>query len=238
MAIQLVLADDHPLILSGLERLFETEHDCEVLALCGNGREALDAVLRHRPDILILDSRMPVLDGLEVLRTLRRERSSTQVVFLAESTEEDLVREAIRLGVRGVVLKEMPPGPLLQCVRKVYAGGYWLERRSASQAVEEMIQREAGLRNNAARLTPREQEILGLLCRGLRNKEVAAALSISESTVKVHICHLYAKLHVKSRVALRLSGPVQRLVLGKCQRLAIQPGQEPVRQRAGGRQPV
>jgi DNA-binding NarL/FixJ family response regulator len=202
MSIDLVIADDHPLILSGLERLFEAEPDFQILACCGNGREALEVVRRLRPDLLILDSRMPVLDGLEVLRTLAEEKSSTQVVFLAESPEKELIREAVRLGARGVVLKEMPTGTLLQCVRRVHAGEYWLERQSASRAVEDMLRREVGTRAIAARLTPREQEILGLLCRGLRNKELAAALSISEATTKAHIRNIYAKLHVKSRVAL------------------------------------
>jgi DNA-binding NarL/FixJ family response regulator len=202
MLISLVLADDHPLVLSGLERLFELEPDCEVLACCGDGEEALEAVRRYQPDVLVLDSRMPALDGLGVLRAMVREDSPSRVVFLAESAEEELIREAVRLGARGVVLKEMPPGTVLECVRKVYAGEYWLERRSASQALEDLIRREAGSRSLVGVLTPREQEVLPLLCRGLRNKEIAATLSISESTVKVHIQHIYEKLHVKSRLAL------------------------------------
>ena len=202
MPISLVIADDHPLILSGLERLFEAEPDCEILARCGNGREALEAVRRHRPDVLILDSHMPVCDGLEVLRTMMREGSPTRVVLLAEGTEEEVIREAIPLGARGVVFKEMPPGTLLECVRKVHAGEYWLERRSASQALEKLIRREAGARVIAGVLTPREQEILHRLCHGLPNKEIAKALSISESTVKVHLRHISEKLHVRGRLAL------------------------------------
>ncbi|HEV2844856.1 MAG TPA: response regulator transcription factor [Thermoanaerobaculia bacterium] len=201
-AIRIVLADDHPLILSGLERLFETEPDCEVLARCGNGQEALEAVRRHRPDILILDSRMPVLDGLEVLRALAQEASPVRAVFLAESTEEEMIQDAVRLGARGVVLKEMPPSTLLQCVRKTHAGEYWLERRAASLAVEEMVRREAGRRTIAAQLTSREMEILPLLCHGLPNREIGRNLSISESTVKVHVRNIYTKLHVKNRMAL------------------------------------
>ncbi|HKI06002.1 MAG TPA: response regulator transcription factor [Thermoanaerobaculia bacterium] len=202
MAIRLVLADDHPLILSGLERLFETAPDCEVLARCANGQEALDAVRRHRPDVLILDSRMPLLDGLEVLRLLASEASPTHAVLLAESAEEDLIRDAIQLGVRGVVFKEMPPDTLLQCVRKVRGGGYWLERRSAAQALDELMRREAASREIAGLLTRREQEVLLLVCRGLRNKEVADSLSISESTAKAHLQHIFQKMHVKGRLAL------------------------------------
>jgi DNA-binding NarL/FixJ family response regulator len=157
---------------------------------------------RHRPDVLILDSRMPVLDGLEVLRILARQGSPVPVIFLAESAEEDLIRDAIELGARGVVFKEMPTSTLLQCVRKVHAGEYWLERRSASQALGKMRRREAAGRELAEVLTPREQQVLQLVCRGLRNKEIAGHLSISESTAKVHLQHIYEKLHVKGRLAL------------------------------------
>jgi DNA-binding NarL/FixJ family response regulator len=202
MSIDLVIADDHPLMLSGLERLFEAEPDFRILARCGNGREALETVRRLRPDLLIVDSRMPFLDGLDVLSALVQEKSSTRVVLLAEGSEKKVIYQAIRLGARGVVLKDMPPETLLQCARRVHAGEFWVERSSASQAVEEMLRREIGARAIAARLTPREQEILPLLCRGLRNKEMAENLSISEATAKAHVRNIYAKLHVKNRVAL------------------------------------
>jgi two-component system, NarL family, nitrate/nitrite response regulator NarL len=202
MTIRLVLADDHPLILRGLEQLLAAEPDCEVVAVCGNGKETLLAVRRHRPEVLILDSHMPVVSSLEVIRTLARERSPTHVVLLAESSEEELIREAVRLGVRGVVLKEMPAALVMQCIRRVHGGEYWLEWRSASRVLEELLRQEQGARDLAGLLTPREQEILHLLCRGLRNKEIAQSVSISESTVKVHLRHIYEKLHVKGRLAL------------------------------------
>jgi len=200
--IRLVLADDHPLVLGGLEHLLASEPDCEVVGRCGNGKEALEAVRRHKPDILILDSRMPIVSGLEVIRTLARSQSATRIVLLAESSEEELIREAVRLGVRGVVLKEMPRAALLQCVRRVHGGEYFLEWRSASQVLEELLKQEQGARDIAGLLTPREQEILHLLCRGQRNKEIAKHLSISEATVKVHLRHIYEKLQVKGRLAL------------------------------------
>jgi two-component system, NarL family, nitrate/nitrite response regulator NarL len=199
---RLVLADDHPLLLRGLEQLLAAEPDCEVVAVCSNGKEALEAVRRHEPDILILDSRMPVVGSLEVIRTLARSTSPTRVVLHAEGSEGRLIREAVRLGVRGVVLKEMPPALLLQCVRRVHGGEYWLEWRSASQVLEELLRQEQGARDIAGLLTPREQEILHLLCRGLRNKEIAENVSISAATVKAHLRHIYEKLQVKGRLAL------------------------------------
>lgn len=200
--LRLVLADDHPLVVRGLEQLFAAEPDCEVLASCGNGKEALEAVRRHKPEILILDSRMPAMDGLEVIRALSREGSPTRIVLHSEGSEEELIRLAVRLGVRGVALKEMPPGMLLQCVRRVAGGESWLEWRSASRVLDELLRKEQGARDIAGVLTRREQEVLVLLCRGLRNKQIANDLSISESTVKVHLRHVYEKLHLKGRLAV------------------------------------
>lgn len=202
LTIRLVLADDHPLILEGLQRVLEAETDCEIVARCANGREALEAVRRHTPDILILDSRMPVLDGPAVLRELVQERSPTRVILLAEAKDEEILQEAIHLGARGFLLKEMPLSSLPSCIRRVHAGERWLERRSASQALEKLLGRAAGARAIEKLLTRREFEILRLLCQGLRNKEIAGALSIGEATVKVHLRHISEKLHVKGRMAL------------------------------------
>ena len=107
MTVHVALADDHPIVLDGLEGLFRLEPDFQVVARCINGEETLVAVRRHRPDILILDLRMPRGDGLEILQTLRREKLPTKVVLLAAALEEDEILEALRLGVRGVVLKEL-----------------------------------------------------------------------------------------------------------------------------------
>lgn len=202
MAIRFVIAEDFPLLRSGIERLLAAVPDFEVLDCCADGREALEAVRRYSPDILILDSSLPVLSSLEVIRILARERSPTRVVLHAEGSEEALMREAVRLGVPGVVLKEMPPAVLPQCVRKVHAGQYWLEWRSASWALDELRRREEGAREIAGVLTPREREVVLAICNGLRNKEIAKGLSISEPTVKTHLRHIYEKLHVKGRMAL------------------------------------
>ncbi len=128
MPIHLVLADDHPIILDGLEILFRMEKDIQVVARCVNGEEVLQAVRQHRPDILILDIRMPGKDGLAVLREMKDEDLPTRVVLLTVALDEEETLEALRLGVRGVVLKEMAPQMLVQCVRKVHAGEQWLER--------------------------------------------------------------------------------------------------------------
>jgi len=203
MAIRLVLADDHPLILDGLEQLVRLAGDFEVLERCVSGEEALRAVEAHRPDVLVLDIRLPDLDGLAVLRELRRRRLSTRVVILTGAINEDETIEAVRLGVSGVVLKEMAPRLLVQCLRKVHAGEQWIEKRSVREALETMLRREAGGREAASQLTPREVELIRMVAEGLRNREIADRLCITEGTVKVHLHNVYKKLQVENRVEVR-----------------------------------
>lgn len=202
MSIRLVLADDHPLVLDGLETLFRLEPDFKVVARCTDGDETLCAVRNYRPDVLILDIRLPRKDGLAVLREIQREKLPTRVVLLTISLSEDEILEVIRLGVRGVVLKEMAPRLLVQCVRKVHAGEQWLEMRSVAQALTTLLRREAGARQIADTLTAREIEIVRMAVNCLRNKEIADKLNISEGTVKIHLHHIYEKLNVDGRVAL------------------------------------
>lgn len=202
MAIRLVLADDHPLVLEGLESLLSREGDFLILASCATGRETLQAVREHRPDLLVLDLRMPGGGGLEVLKGLREEGLDTRVVVLTAGLEEEEVLQAIRLGVRGMVLKEMAPRLLVQCLRKVHAGGQWLEKESVGKALEHMLQREAGARELSQTLTTREADVVRMVVQGLRNKEIAERLFVSEGTVKVHLHNIYEKLDIDGRMAL------------------------------------
>lgn len=202
MPISVVLADDHPLVLDGLESLFRVERDIVVVSRCRDGAATLRAVREHRPDVLVLDIRMPQGDGLSVLRTMKEEGLESRVVVFTAAVDEDEVVEAIHLGVRGVVLKEMAPESLVLCVRHVHAGGEWLERRSVSRALDLMRKREAGASTIASLLTPREREVVRLVVQGLRNKEIARRLSLSEGTVKIHLHNTYDKLKVQGRMAL------------------------------------
>ncbi len=202
MPITLVLADDHPLILDGMENLFRLEKDFKVVARCLDGEEAITAVRKHKPDVLVLDIRMPGTDGLSLLREMKKEKLSTRVVLLTGALDEEELAEAVRLGVRGLVLKEMAPKLLVQCIRQVHAGELWLEKRSVSLALEKLLAREAGQREVAQLLTPREIEIVKQVVAGLRNTEIAKRLFISEGTVKMHLHNIYQKLGVDSRTKL------------------------------------
>ena len=200
--IRLVLADDHPIVLNGLAQLFRSEPDFEILALCPDGEQALQSVRLHRPDLLILDLKMPVKDGLAVLRELRVEKPAPQVILLTAALEDAEVLEAVRLGVDGVVLKETAPDVLLRAVRQVLAGGQWLERRAVGDALQRTLDRESEARGVTAVLTPRELEIARMVAGGLRNKEIGKRLHISEGTVKIHLHNIYDKLKVPGRLEL------------------------------------
>jgi DNA-binding NarL/FixJ family response regulator len=202
MSIGLVLADDHHLILDGLESLFRLEEDFQVLARCTNGEETLKAVKRHRPDILVLDIRMPGKDGLKVAGEIRSEGLPTRIVLLTAELDEQQLLDAVNLGVQGIVLKEMAPQLLVQCIRKVYSGGLWLEGNSAALALEKLVKQAAGVRVAADLLTARETDLIRMIAKGLRNKEIAERLFISEGTVKVHLHHIYEKLGIDGRLAL------------------------------------
>ena len=212
MPIRVVLADDHPIVLDGLENLFRLEADFQVVARCVTGAESLATVRAHRPDVLILDVHMPGNDGLAVVREMQREKSPTKVVLLAAVLEEEEVVQALRLGVRGMVLKELAPQMVIKCVRKVHAGEQWLEKRAFSRAIDVLLRREAGEREVAGVLTPREIEMVGMVARGLRNKEMSEHLAISEGTVKIHLHHIYRKLNVENRVELILYAQAKKLV--------------------------
>jgi two-component system nitrate/nitrite response regulator NarL len=200
MPINLVVADDHPIILSGLENLFRLEPDLNVVASCSDGMEAVRAVLTYRPDVLVLDLHMPRLDGLGVLKRLDAAHSPTRCVLLAVSIESHELREAVRLGVRGAMLKETAPQAIVQCVREIHAGRRWMDSGVETQVREQ----EAATRRITELLTPREVEVARAVASGLRNKEIAERLSIAEGTVKIHLHTVYEKLGVDGRTALAI----------------------------------
>jgi two-component system nitrate/nitrite response regulator NarL len=137
MPIRLVLADDHPIVLDGLIQLLSLESDMAVVARASNGVEALRAVRGHKPDILVLDLHMPLMDGLAVVRAITHEALPTKIVVLTGYGSDDTV-EAVELGVRAVVLKEIAPALLVRAVREVYAGGTWFELGAGPQVVDRL----------------------------------------------------------------------------------------------------
>jgi DNA-binding NarL/FixJ family response regulator len=212
VAIRIVLADDHPIVLNGLDQLFSLEPDFEVVARCVNGVDAIAAVTRERPDVVVADLRMPDMGGLAILSAVQRDVPSTRVVLLTARIDEEEAIEAIRGGVGGIVLKESAPRQIAGCVRKVAAGERWLDESVSGRALETMLRREAGAARAAGILTPREIDIVRMVANGLRNREIAEALFITEGTVKVHLHTIFKKLGVSSRMQLGAYAREQMLV--------------------------
>ena len=202
MPIRLVLADDHPVVLRGLDEVFSSEGDLAVVACCQTTAEAIDAVRQHRPDVLVLDLHMPGSGVTDALRGVAQAHAGTAVTLYTATIHKTEMLQAIRLGVRGVVLKDMPPRLLVECIRAVHAGKYWLEKNVTTAAFETVMRQDAGARRLGTLLTDREIEITRAVAGGLRNKVIADTLHISEGTVKVHLHNIYEKLELDGRHAL------------------------------------
>ena len=203
MTIRVAVADDHPLMLDALEWLFKSQPDIVLVARCTSATEAVGALVEHRPDILLLDLKMPGKDGFEVLRARIQADVPTHVVLLTGELTERQTLEAIRLGIRGVILKDAPTSLLLQCIRTVHGGGQWFERQAVHTALSTMLKREYGAHLvTKAGLTQREVEIVQAVATGMRNRDIAKKLHVTEGTVKVHLHNIYEKLNVRTRVEL------------------------------------
>jgi DNA-binding NarL/FixJ family response regulator len=202
VTIRLIVADDHPVVLEGIARLIEREPDLELLARCTDGDTVLEALQEHPSDILVLDLDMPRLSGMEVLRQAAEGGFNIRVVLLTADIGEQELLEAVRLGVRGVMLKEMAPDLLARCIRTVHAGGQWLERHLTGWTLERLLLPEGARQRATWVLTLREIELARLVSQGLRNKEIAFRLGITEGTVKTHLHRIYDKLGMAGRVEL------------------------------------
>lgn len=210
--IRVLLADDHPIVLGGLDHFLSLETDITVVARCNSGNEVLAAIARTHPHVVIADLVMPGRSGLELLGELQAMRSPVRVILLTARIEHEQVLEALKLGVRGIVLKESAPRQILDCIRRVAAGGEWIDQVIGSRTVDKLLRRQSGAMKAAAVLTAREIEVVRMVARGLRNKEIAHLLSITEGTVKAHLRTIFEKLKIDSRTKLILYAREMRLV--------------------------
>ena len=197
MAVRLVVADDHPVVLTGIVGILRAAADLTVVDACDNGEAALRAIRRHRPDVALLEMRLSRLSGFDVVREIRREGWPTRVVLLTAQIDEEQTLEAMRERVHGVILKDMAPRLLVTCVRKVASGGHWIEWESLWRAADRLVRRQAS--RDEGDLTPSEQRILDLVAGGRANRQIAEMLRVSEGTVKSHLHNIYTKLEVGNR---------------------------------------
>jgi DNA-binding NarL/FixJ family response regulator len=203
MTITVVLADDQALVRRGFRLILEAEPDIEVVAEAEDGQQAIDAVRRHRPAMVLMDIQMPGLDGLEATRRiLTPAGNQTRVLILTTFERDDYVFEALQIGASGFLLKTAPPEDLLTAVRVVSRGEALLSPSVTRRVIQEVTrrQRRAPRSPDLNRLTQRELEVLRLLAEGRSNAEIAAELFLSEATVKTHTSSILSKLGLRDRV--------------------------------------
>lgn len=201
---RVLVADDDPLTAAGIEVLLASSN-FQIVASARTGKEVLETLAGARPEILVLDIRMPERSGLDVLRTLRARGDSRPIVLLTGSIDDQGVREAMDLGVNGLVIKATAPRDLLLCLESVAHGRRWFDQEVMQRAMD-LAQSPGGGRDPLEQLSTRERSIVALVQRGLRNKEIAAELGLTEGTVKVHLHRIFEKLRVTSRTELILLG--------------------------------
>lgn len=187
--IRVVIAEDQAMVLGALAALLETERDIEVVAQARNGREALDAVVRHQPDVLLADIEMPELTGLEVAAAVAEKRLPTRVIILTTFARAGYLRRALEAGAAGYLLKDSPAGELADAVRRVHAGGRAIDPELAAEVWTERDP-----------LTDRERQVLRLAGEGLTGADIAAKLFLSEGTVRNYLSAAIAKLGARNRV--------------------------------------
>ncbi|MEU7000244.1 response regulator transcription factor [Nonomuraea sp. NPDC046570] len=204
MTIRVVVADDQELVRGGFAMILDAQPDIQVVAKAGDGQEALEAVRAHRPDVLLLDIRMPRMDGIEAARLVCAE-SECRVLMLTTFDLDDYLYDALRAGASGFLLKDVRRDDLVHAVRVVAAGESLLAPSVTSKLIAEFTSRPSApggvpVAERLAVLTVRERETLQLIARGLSNAEIAESMVVSEHTVKTHVSKVLTKLGLRDRV--------------------------------------
>ncbi len=210
--VRIVIADDHPIVRDGLKKLLLLEDDFEIVGEAGDGREVIEKVQALDPDVLLLDLRMPNLDGLSALQSLQQTNKRTRVIVLTASEDKNEFVQAMKLGCSGIVLKQTAPDLIVKSIRKVNSGEIWLDSHTTAAVMRQFStgqegsggQAGSGKTRERSPLSTREREIVALVAQGYKNKEMAEKMFISEQTVKNHLHNIFDKLGVSDRLELAL----------------------------------
>jgi len=202
-SVRVLLVDDQELVLAGLRGILRERFGFEIVGELTDGASVVDAVAELHPDVVVMDVRMPEVDGVTATRALRREPGSPPILMLTTFEDDDVVAEALRAGAQGFLLKGVPAADLQRAVRTVADGGAWLDPNVTGRVLDAYRDGRAPTFAQDAFdvLTPREREVLALIGSGLSNGEIAARLVLGEGTVKTHVGHIFTKLDLRDRAA-------------------------------------
>lgn len=198
MSIRILLADDHSMVREGLKQLLELEGDLEVVGEASNGIETLEKIRATKPDVLLLDVNMPVMNGLEILAKIKQEKISIKVLILTIHNEVEYLLKAVEIGCDGYILKDSSSTLLKRAIYSVYNGESYIQP-NLIPVLNAGLANKTTLNSKLSELTKREIEVLKLLSEGLFNKEIAFRLDISERTVKNHVSNIFKKINVSDR---------------------------------------
>lgn len=208
LPIRVILADDHPIVRDGLRKLLMLEEDIQVVGEAADGRQVLDLVQSLHPDIVILDLRMPNMNGLTTLQALREVDKQVRVIILTASEDKNEFVQAMKLGCSGIVLKQTAPELIVKSIRKVHEGEIWLDSHTTAAVLRQFSTDPIGVTPTKGRerspLSQREREIVCLVAQGYKNREMAEKMFIREQTVKNHLHNIFDKLGVSDRLELAL----------------------------------
>jgi DNA-binding NarL/FixJ family response regulator len=211
--IRILVADDHAIFREGLHKLLEGEEELAIVGEASNGNDCIKLLGKLKPDILLLDLRMPDKDGLAVLEEVNFDSLPTRVIVLTAAEDDRDVVRAMRLGARGIVLKQSATDLLVKSIFKVYGGEIWLDNHMTAEVMKAFSKSsDSGPRREKPLLSDREKEIVQLVAQGYRNKEIGEKLFISEQTVKNHLHNIFDKLGVSDRLELALYAIHHRLI--------------------------
>lgn len=202
-SIRVLIVDDHAIVRKGVRALLDEIEDIEVVGEAANGMEAVDQSERLKPDVVLMDLEMPVVDGVEAIQLITTEQEGVRIIALTSFATDDKVFPAIKNGAQGYLLKDSDPADLIEAIRKVYQGEPTLAPIIARKVINE-IRSSSSRPKSTEPLSKRELEVLGLVAKGMSNQEIAERLTIAEVTVRTHVSHILNKLHLANRVQATL----------------------------------
>lgn len=199
--IRVLIADDHCMVRQGLKQILELESDIVVVAQASNGREAVELSKEYKPEVILMDINMPVLNGLQAIKELKQEKVDSKIVVLTIHEDREYLFKTLQTGAQGYVLKDAEPSMLIEAIRNVARGETFIQPNMTTQLVKEFnrVTLNEKDKNDESNLTSREVEVLDLIAEGMINKEIAQKLYISEKTVKNHVSSIFKKLNVSDR---------------------------------------